>query len=539
MRTKSSFQICLVFFVVILTSCSDTDSDPTGPSLSLPSAPGSLTVETLSSSSVSLNWSDNSTNEDGFQLEYGLDNSFNPFSGTILEENSTSLVVDGLSPSTEYFFRINAFNDDGDSGFSNVRNASTNALPTSAPNPPASLAIAVISDTELRATWSDESDDEENFLVQWSIEEDFSEIFSAQLAAGTESLIMSGLSSQVQYFVRVQAVNSSGQSSWSATESASTIESVSGDFSIDGGSEYTNTRSIILNVGMVGISQMAFSNDNSNWSQLTNYSSSHSWTLASGDGTKTVFARFYDSVGNVFERSDAILLDTTAPVVSSFAIDDGAGRTFSSSVTLNNDVMGAAQMRFRMDGYLWSSWIDFDLTKSYVIPENENASETVYAEFRDEHGNVSTANDAIVYDAIRTIKILPVSLAVDHASDGGSPGEMYWDFYGTNQETEENFGILSRGRDDYVTMEDGETILLLNMEFGLTSVNRGTLGNGIYIHFRLRENDSDGNDDSTGISTICLYESDDWYIGQYYNFTVGELDSGPLGTMRFICQFVD
>ena len=103
MGTKVIFLTGTLFLAVFLIGCSSSDSDPGAPALSLPAIPGSLTVETLSASSVTASWQDNSDNEAGFQIEYSPDNSFITFFGQNLGANLSSLVIEGLDPSTEYF----------------------------------------------------------------------------------------------------------------------------------------------------------------------------------------------------------------------------------------------------------------------------------------------------------------------------------------------------------------------------------------------------------------------------------------------------
>ena len=88
--------------------------------------------------------------------------------------------------------------------------------------------------------------------------------------------------------------------------------------SINAGAAYTTTASVTLATAATdvpaGVTQMRFSNDNVNWSTLQAYATSASWTLAAGDGTKTVYARFLDAIGNTSAAvSDTIVLDTTAP----------------------------------------------------------------------------------------------------------------------------------------------------------------------------------------------------------------------------------
>ena len=70
---------------------------------------------------------------------------------------------------------------------------------------------------------------------------------------------------------------------------------------------------------------MRFSNDNSTWSGWETYATTKNWTLAGGDGTRTVYAQFSDDAGNITSAqiSDAIGLDTTLPTAS---VDKASGQ---------------------------------------------------------------------------------------------------------------------------------------------------------------------------------------------------------------------
>ncbi len=87
--------------------------------------------------------------------------------------------------------------------------------------------------------------------------------------------------------------------------------------SIDNGAIGCNTTSVTLTLSASdatsGVYQMRFSNDDSTWSSWVAYSTSSSWTLSTGTGTKTVYAQFSDNVGNVSTVSASIIYDTTAP----------------------------------------------------------------------------------------------------------------------------------------------------------------------------------------------------------------------------------
>jgi len=112
----------------------------------------------------------------------------------------------------------------------------------------------------------------------------------------------------------------------------------SGVIKIANDAPYANSTIVTLNLTKgpgPAPAYMAFSNDGTTWAPQVGYSTTASWTLLSGDGTKTVYARFYDSSGLYSAlMSDTITLDTTAPgaptvlhVVSSSA--SGANKTLT------------------------------------------------------------------------------------------------------------------------------------------------------------------------------------------------------------------
>jgi hypothetical protein len=60
---------------------------------------------------------------------------------------------------------------------------------------------------------------------------------------------------------------------------------------------------------------MQFSNNGTSYSSPEAFSTTKAWTLTTGDGTKTVSAKFKDGAGNWSTAyTDTIILDTTEPV---------------------------------------------------------------------------------------------------------------------------------------------------------------------------------------------------------------------------------
>lgn len=123
-----------------------------------------------------------------------------------------------------------------------------------------------------------------------------------------------------------------------------------GSVTIDVGNVFVNSASVTLSLSASDINssvtQMQISNDGTFDSEPWEaYSTSKGWTLTAGDGTKSVYVRFQDSVGNVsVSYSDSITLDTsTAPVdvsnLDATPNDDGS-ITLYWTASISNDING-------------------------------------------------------------------------------------------------------------------------------------------------------------------------------------------------------
>jgi hypothetical protein len=92
---------------------------------SLPADPTGLEATPVSPSAIDLSWTDNTDNEMGFSIERSLDGNGGWQQVGSVSADITAYTDNGLNPATAYFYRVQAYNGTGSSGYSNVANAST------------------------------------------------------------------------------------------------------------------------------------------------------------------------------------------------------------------------------------------------------------------------------------------------------------------------------------------------------------------------------------------------------------------------------
>ncbi|KKQ27976.1 MAG: Outer membrane adhesin like protein [Candidatus Magasanikbacteria bacterium GW2011_GWC2_37_14] len=115
---------------------------------SVPNAPTDIVVTNITTSTMDILWTDNSSDEDGFTLDYSIDGVSSWISGTTTEY---TVVVDSLLLNTQYWFRVAAYNSFGTSTFVTSTGDYTN------PVTPGTPTISNVSTSSVTATWSDSS----------------------------------------------------------------------------------------------------------------------------------------------------------------------------------------------------------------------------------------------------------------------------------------------------------------------------------------------------------------------------------------------
>jgi hypothetical protein len=250
MRKKSAVYFFLTAFVLSLfinltavIPVAESDPiipipDPVIPLLLIPAAPTNLAVYGKTSTSISVSWTDNSNNEQGFKLIARKQGDIIALVHSV-GANVTSYTFTGKEPETTYFCSLYAYNASGNSAYSNTVQTTTNAsfqfeplLPELIPLipidlPPAApteLNVSAVSGTETTLSWEDNSTNETAFRIECKIEGGSygSPTLTGEVGPNTTSITWSGLTAGTKYYYRVMAYNAIGQSSYSNEESVTT-----------------------------------------------------------------------------------------------------------------------------------------------------------------------------------------------------------------------------------------------------------------------------------------------------------------------------
>ena len=92
----------------------------------IPADPSNLVVTEVTSSSIGIAWTDNSTDEDGFKIEQCAGANCTDFQWlATMPANVTSIKQSGLAKNRTYKYRVQAYNSAGNSGYSNIATGTT------------------------------------------------------------------------------------------------------------------------------------------------------------------------------------------------------------------------------------------------------------------------------------------------------------------------------------------------------------------------------------------------------------------------------
>jgi len=276
---------------------------------------------------VSLQWGA-STGATGYRVYYQANSSAQPFGGNGASQGSapvdvsgqTSATISGLDPANAYYFAVTAYNEAGESSYSNVVSVPELASPTTSISYPASNA-SVSGTVAITASASDNvgvssvgfyvngvlqgTDTSTPYTCSWN---------TSSLAAGSYTLTARAYDAAGNVgesgAVTVTVVNDTTAPTVALTSPAS-------------GATLSGTVAIAASASdNVGVSRVEFYANGSLLSASNVAPYSYSWNTAGvSNGSYTLSARAYDSAGNVRNSSSvSVVVNNTAAVGGTTAV---------------------------------------------------------------------------------------------------------------------------------------------------------------------------------------------------------------------------
>ncbi|OGF44274.1 MAG: hypothetical protein A2231_02070 [Candidatus Firestonebacteria bacterium RIFOXYA2_FULL_40_8] len=168
-----------------------------------------------------------------------------------------------------------------------------------------------------------------------------------------------------------------------------------GSVLINSGSNFTKTTLVTLTLTATdtgsGVVSMAISTNGSTYTNYA-YGVSTACTLSTVEGTKTVYVRYIDAIGNTSgDFTDTIVLDTTAPTGVSPVVNGGNAYTSSTSVTLalsaSDTGSSVVSEQLSNDGSTWTTY-PYTTSRAWTVTSGDGIK-TIYARYIDGAGNIT------------------------------------------------------------------------------------------------------------------------------------------------------
>jgi len=202
-----------------------------------------------------------------------------------------------------------------------------------------------------------------------------------------------------------------------------------GSITINNGTAFTNEILVGLSLSCTdtesGCAQMLFSNDNTTWSIPEAFATTKAWQLLQGEGSKNVFVKFIDNVGNSSGVYTAgITLDTSPPITAALPAGGLSNKTLIVTLTVNEP----ATLFYTINGTTPT-----DTSAQYSGPLSISETTTLKFFAKDKAGN-----NTLVMSETYTIDTQPPVLSLSTLPDGSSTNKATLNIAGT---ATDNIGI--------------------------------------------------------------------------------------------------
>ncbi len=215
---------------------SNADDATTFPApTNVPTPATNLNATAVSSAQIDVTWDDNADNEDGYKLERSEHPQCEQGLGFVelnvpLGANTTSYNDTGLDANKRYCYRVRPYNSQGNGAYSNIDDATTLPIPTTAPNAPINLNATGVTSSRIDVQFVDTSDNETGFVLErangaCADNNPFAAVANLPASQGINGAVHysdTGLPPNTVFCYRVRAENQVGPSAYSNTDDAST-----------------------------------------------------------------------------------------------------------------------------------------------------------------------------------------------------------------------------------------------------------------------------------------------------------------------------
>jgi len=207
-------------------------SDPA--TITVPSrAPGALSLRVTSRGNVEAEWTDNSGDEERFELWKSTDGTSFSLKENVTaadgKGNRTSAVDDTVSLGRTYWYKVRAIRGGGVTAFSNI---DVIAVPHTVSGSPSALTLRITSNGNVEAEWTDNTDDEVRYElwrsadgVNFAIEENVPEHSGTGRTSAVDTTVGGGRT----YWYKVRAIRSFGPTEFSNVASIAVPSRVPSD----------------------------------------------------------------------------------------------------------------------------------------------------------------------------------------------------------------------------------------------------------------------------------------------------------------------